>query len=96
MEENKEPEVINNEENKGAKKKNNSFSISSLVFSLVGLLVAGLPCGIAAIVTGIMGLVKFKPEEEKGKGMAIAGIIVGAIDIITVIFYTVLKAKVVI
>lgn len=93
MEENKEPEVINNEENKDVKKKNNSFSVTSFVFSLVGLLVAGFPCGVAAVITGIMGLVKFKPEEEKGKGMAIAGIIIGIIDIVAVLLYSVQKAK---
>ena len=64
----------------------NNYALASFILSLVGLLVAGIPCGIAAFVTGILGLVKFNPEKEKNnKWMAIIGIIVGVIDIILVI-----------
>ena len=70
----------------------NKFAVASLVVSLVGILFAGGPCGIAAVITGIIGLVKFNPETEKGKGMAIAGIIIGAIDFILVLIYTIMRA----
>ena len=73
-------------------KKNNALAITSLVLSLIGLVVFGIPCGIGAIVTGIIGLVKFKPEKEKGKGMAIAGIVVGVADIIMVLIFIGIKA----
>lgn len=73
-------------------KKASPLAIASLVLSLVGLLVAGLPCGIAALITGIIGLVKFDAQTQKGKGMAIAGIIVGAIDVVLVVFYMIIRA----
>ncbi len=73
-------------------KKFNTMALISFIFSLVGLIVAGLPCGIVAIITGITGLVKFKPQEEKGKWMAIVGLIVGALDIIAVIANIILTA----
>ena len=73
-------------------KKNNALALTSMILSLVGLIIFGLPCGIAAIITGIIGLVKFNPETEKGKGMAIAGIAVGAVDIVSVIIFSIIKA----
>jgi len=73
-------------------KTTNKLAVVSLVLSLVGLLVAGLPCGAAAVITGIIGLVKYKPETEKGKGMAIAGIVVGAVDVVLVVFFMIVQA----
>ena len=66
-------------------KKNNTPALISFILSLVGILVAGIPCGIAAIITGIIGIVKFNPETEKGKGLAIAGLIIGIVDVIMVV-----------
>lgn len=66
-------------------KKNNVPALISFILSLVGLVIAGLPCGIAAVITGIIGMVKFNPETEKGKGFAIAGLIVGILDVIFVV-----------
>ena len=80
------------EEENGVKK-SSPLAIVSLVFSLVGLLLAGLPCGIVAVVTGIIGVVKFDASKQKGKGMAIAGIAVGAFDIVMVVIYMVIKAS---
>ncbi len=68
-----------------AQKVNNKLALSSFILSLVGLLIAGIPCGIAALITGVMGLTKFNPETEKNKWMAIFGIVVGIIDAILVI-----------
>ena len=64
-----------------------STGLASFVISLIGLVVAGLPCGIVAIITGIVGLVTFKPEEQKGKWAAIAGLVIGVIDVICMIIY---------
>ena len=58
------------------------MSIVSFVFSLIGLLIAAMPCGLVALITGIIGVAKFDPAKNSGKGLAIAGIIIGAIDII--------------
>ena len=66
-------------------KKNNGSALGSFIVSIVGLIIAGIPCGIAAVILGILGLTKFNPATEKNKWMAIFGIILGAIDVILVI-----------
>lgn len=74
-----------NEQVQGPKKMNSACT-ASFILALVGLLIAGIPCGIAAIVSGGIGLSKFNPETQKNnKWMAIVGIILGAADIILVI-----------
>lgn len=78
--------------NNGAKKVNN-MALLSFIFSLAGLLVAAIPCGIVALITGIMGLVKFNKDTEKFKWMAIVGIILGVIDIIAGIANIVIRAS---
>jgi len=74
----------NNQQLPGAKNKN-KMALTSFILSLVGLVVAGIPCGIAAVVTGILGLTKFNPETENNKWMAIFGIVLGAIDAVLVL-----------
>lgn len=68
-----------------ANKQNNKKALASFILALVGLIIAGIPCGIAAIVTGGLGLSKFNPDTEKNKWMAIVGIVLGAADIILTI-----------
>lgn len=63
-------------------KRFNKKGIVSFVFSLIGTLILGLPCGLVALITGIIGLTSFKPEEEKGRWMAITGLVIGILDII--------------
>lgn len=65
-------------------KKNNGAALASFILSLVGLIVAGIPCGVAAVVTGIVGLTKFNPETQKNKWMAIFGLVLGIIDVVLV------------
>ena len=72
-------------------KKVNGSALASFIFSLVGLVIAGLPCGIVAIITGILGLVKFNKETEKFKWMAIVGIIVGVADVVLVTLNIILQ-----
>ena len=84
------------EENNNVQKKVNVCGLVSFIFSLVGIVVAGLPCGIVATITGIIGLVTFKSETQKGKGFAIAGLTIGIIDVVIMIIYIVMNvAKVV-
>lgn len=80
-----------NNTNVNVEKKLNVCGLISFIFSLVGIIVAGLPCGIIATVTGIVGIVTFKKEEQKGRGFAIAGLVVGILDVIIMIAYIVLK-----
>lgn len=68
------------------------MGLLSLIFSLVGLIIAGLPCGIVAVITGIVGLVKFDSSKEKAKGLPIAGLIVGIIDVVAVIANIIITA----
>ena len=91
-EENKPVQKIEKEEMKNEtetetirSKKNNNNALLSFIFSLIGIIVAALPCGLVAIITGCIGISKFNSEEEKGKWMAITGIIIGAIDVIVVL-----------
>ena len=87
-EENKPVQEIEKEEMKNEtirSKKNNNNALLSFIFALIGIVFAGLPCGLVAVVTGCIGLSKFNSEEEKGKWMAITGIIIGAIDVIAVL-----------
>lgn len=68
-------------------KKLNALCLASFICSLAGLLIAGIPLGIAAIITGGMGVAKFQNGTESGKWMGIFGIILGAVDIIAVIVF---------
>ena len=68
-------------------KKTNPYGLASFICALVGLLVAGLPLGTAALVTGIMGITRFNPEKETNKWMAVTGLVLGIIDIICVIYF---------
>lgn len=76
MEENNEQSPIS--------KKNNGAALASFILSLVGLVIAGIPCGIAALITGITGLTKFDKNTQKNKWMAIFGIVLGILDIVLV------------
>ena len=73
-------ETVNNDQT-------NIFALLSFIFAMVGLLVAGMPCGIVAIVLGIIGLVTIsKKPANNNKWMAITGLIVGILDVVSVGF----------
>lgn len=74
-------------------RKQNAMALASFILALVGLIVAGLPCGIVAVILGIIGLVKFDATKEKGKGFAIAGLVVGVIDVIAVVLNIIIQAS---
>ena len=82
MEENNN-EVIKETGTNNVGKKNNGMALASFILGLVSLIIAGIPCGIAAVITGVTGLSKFNPETEKNKWMAIVGIIVGIIGAVS-------------
>lgn len=72
-------ETVNNDQT-------NIFALLSFIFAMVGLLVAGMPCGIVAIVLGIIGLVTISKKPANNKWMAITGLIVGILDVVSVGF----------
>ena len=72
-------------------KKANPYALARFICSMVGLIIFGMPCGIAAIVTGILGLIKFDSEKESGKWMAIVGLVVGIFDAVIVAMYAMMR-----
>ena len=79
-----ENEVIK-ENSTNSEKQLNICALLSFIFSLVGLWAFGVPLGIAAVIQGIVGIVKFDKEKQKFKWMAIVGLVLGVIDIIAVL-----------
>lgn len=61
---------------------NNGVATASLIVGIVSLVCCGFPAGIVAVILGIIGLNKSKTMCGNGKGMAIAGIILGAVSIV--------------
>ena len=56
-----------------AEKNYNGIAIASFICGLVGLFYYQIPCGIAALITGIIGLIKW---------MSITGIVLGSLEIL--------------
>lgn len=79
-----ENEVIK-ENSTNSEKQLNICALLSFIFSLVGLWVFGVPLGIAAVILGIVGIVKSNKEKQNLKWMAIVGLVLGVIDIIAVL-----------
>ena len=63
------------------------MAIASLVCGLVGLLIFGFVLGPLAIIFGAVGIGKANKLGGKGKGMAIAGLIIGAVDVLLIIVF---------
>ena len=63
----------------------NVLGLISMVIAIVGLFIFVIPCGIASLILGIIGIAT--AGETRGKGMAIAGTVVGAIDLVTVLWF---------
>ena len=59
------------------------MALAALATGIVGLLLSlcciGLPLSVVAIGLGIAALSRIKPEGPRGKGLAIAGIVLGVI-----------------
>lgn len=65
------------------------LSLISFISSLVGLFIFGIPLGIASIIMSAIGQQKINnnPEKWKGKGLAIAGLVIGIVDIIGALIF---------
>lgn len=63
----------------------NVMGLIAMILSFIGLFIFGIPLGVASLILGIIGIAT--AGETKGKGMAIAGTVVGAIDLVTVLWF---------
>ena len=76
----------------------NNLAITSLVLGFLAIIVYisfgpqyPVVCiGPSAIVTGVISLIQIKKQGSKGKGLAIAGIVIGTLTIIFAVLATVL------
>lgn len=75
------------------------MAIGAMVVGIVGILCAwaivfSLPLGITALVLGIIEFKRIKDgaSHEKGRGMALTGIILGSLALFTVVTYIVVIA----
>lgn len=60
----------------------NGFAVASLICSIVGFCAVFIG-GLLGILFGVMGISKANQTNGRGKGMAIAGIVIGIITLIT-------------
>jgi hypothetical protein len=67
--------------------KTEGLGLAGFLSGLVGLFIASIPLGIIAVVFGGISLSKIKknPQRFKGKGFAIASIILGIIDVVAML-----------
>ena len=63
----------------------NVLGLISMIIALIGLFIFGIPCGVTSLLLGIIGIAT--AGETKGKGMAIAGTVVGTIDLVAVLWF---------
>jgi hypothetical protein len=66
--------------------KTNGLAIASLCTSLGGFVTVGL-AGVVGLILGIVALKKIGTSGDGGKGLAIAGIVVGALMTVFFLFY---------
>lgn len=65
-------------------RKTPGLATAGLVLGILGLIIAGIPLGLLALIFGAVSYGKIirNPEKYKGKGIAIAGAILGSLSII--------------
>ena len=62
-----------------------SFSakaIAGFVLSLVGIIIAALPCGILGIIFSALALREIPVKQQRDNGLAIEGLIVSIVDLV--------------
>jgi uncharacterized membrane protein len=87
--------------------KTNTMSLISMIAGILGLIgvcvgiipVLGWICaglgallGVVALVLGFIGMNQAKKNGEKGKGMAIAGLVLGALSLFGILLYGAITA----
>ena len=80
------PNQINSSDN-SLPVKTEGVGIVGFLSGLVGLFIASIPLGILAVIFGGVSLSKIKnnPRKYKGRGLAIAAIILGIIDVVVML-----------
>ena len=73
-------------------KKLNVCGLLSFIFSMVALLIFGLPLSITSVILGIIGLTTFKPAKQKARWLSITGLTIGAIEFVIMIMYFMIMA----
>jgi len=74
----------------------NTLGLLSMIFGIVSIPLAfcclyiGIPLGIAAVITGFLGLNKVKEGLANNKGMAMAGLICGAAGVVLGVVWVIL------
>ncbi len=75
------------------RKKRKGFAIASLIFGIIGGYPSASAASIAAIIFGHIALSKLKnnPDIYSGKGLAIAGLILGYLGLVIAITLGVMR-----
>jgi hypothetical protein len=71
----------------------NGFAIAGLVCGIVGVFLASIILGPLAIIFGGIGLNRANHSGGKGKGMSIAGVALGVIDVVLFVIVAVAASK---
>ena len=64
-----------------AKKKVNGLAVAGFVISLVGMFCFGIVCGILSVIFCAIALKQIPAKNQGGKGLAVAGLIIGILDL---------------
>ena len=64
------------------KPKFSGMAITGFVLSLVGILVLAIPCGIIGLVFSSVAMKDTLALVRRGRGMAIAGLVISIVDIV--------------
>ena len=62
--------------------KTNGLAVAGFIVGLVSIFVAGIPLGICAVVFSAIALSQIEKKGQKGKGFAIAGLILGVVGLV--------------
>jgi hypothetical protein len=70
-------------------------AIASLIFGILGLPIVGILTGWFAVWFGTMALFQIgsEPQQRRGRGLAIAGIVLGLVDIVVWIVLALVFAR---
>ena len=57
-------------------------AIAGFILSLIGIFISAIPCGIVGTILSALGMKETTSKNKKGRGLAIAGLVVSIIDIV--------------